>query len=224
MGLLGLTLLDGFITYSMNGFRDAIIHSGTGHLKIASSAAYFDSGDTDPLPFMLDNEQALVSELAAMARVADVMPAMTFSAALETGGATSFVQVSAYPTAQARKDLTMRSIVKGRDLRPWDSLGPSSWALVLPGGWSSFPVRTLSLFALSKGGGLNTQSFTVAGISSSGIAEVDNVSVSMSLHDAQSLLGVDTVPSLIVFLKRTADAAAVAKRLAAAPPCPRRVV
>ncbi len=137
VGLLGLTLLDGFITYSMNGFRDAIIHSGTGHLKIASSAAYFDSGDTDPLPFMLDNEQALVSELAAMARVADVMPAMTFSAALETGGATSFVQVSAYPTAQARKDLTMRSIVKGRDLDPG-----TVWTILLGTGLA----RRLELF------------------------------------------------------------------------------
>ena len=39
------------------------------------------------------------------------MPTMAFSAALSDAGTTSFVRVTAYPTAQARKDLSLRSIV-----------------------------------------------------------------------------------------------------------------
>ena len=73
------------------------------------------------------------------------------------------------------------------------------------------PGRTLSLFALSKGGGVNTESFTIVGTSSSGIAEVDDISVTMSLADAQTLVGVQTVPSLILFLKNTGDTAADGK-------------
>jgi len=217
VGLLGLTLLDGFITYSMNGFRDAIIKSGTGHIQVARSAAYFDAGDTNPIPFMLANGKLLEAELRGLPAVKDVMPTMAFSAALSNAGTTSFVRVTAYPTAQARADLSSRSILDGRDL----AAGESGTILVGSGLARKLklrPGRTLSLFALSKGGGVNTESFTIVGISSSGIAEVDDISVTMSLSDAQSLVAVDTVPSLIIFLKNTGDTARVAKLISAAAP------
>jgi putative ABC transport system permease protein len=199
VGLLGLTLLDGFVTFSMNGFRDAIIRSGTGHIQVARSAAYFDAGDTNPIPFMLDNEAGVVSWLRAIPGVADVMPTMAFSAALSDAGKTSFVRVTAYPTLQARRDLSLRSITAGRDL----AAGESGTILIGTGLAKRLdlgPGHTLSLFALSKGGGVNTESFTIVGTSSSGIAEVDDVSVTMSLSDAQTLLGVQSVPDLVVFL------------------------
>ena len=216
VGLLGLTLLDGFITYSMNGFRDAIIRSGTGHIQVARSASYFSVGDTNPIPFMLDNEKAIEAQLRSLSGVADVMPTMAFSAALSDAGRTSFVRVTAYPTEQARNDLSLRSIAGGRDLAP----GESGTILVGTGLAKKLglaPGSTLALFALRKGGGVNTDSFTIVGTSSSGIAEVDDISVTMSLSDAQTLVGVQTVPSLILFLKSTADTAAVARRIAAAP-------
>ncbi len=216
VGLLGLTLLDGFITYSMNGFRDAIIKSGTGHIQVARSASYFDAGDTNPIPFMLDNEKMIDAQLRSIPGVKDVMPTMAFSAALSDAGTTSFVRVTAYPTAQARTDLSLRSITDGRDLAPGES-GTILVGTGLARKLKLAPGRTLSLFALSKEGGVNTESFTIAGISSSGIAEVDDISVAMSLADAQALVGVKTVPSLIVFLKNTGDTAVVAKRMAAAP-------
>ena len=34
VGLVGLTLLDGYITYSMNGLKETVIHSETGHLQV----------------------------------------------------------------------------------------------------------------------------------------------------------------------------------------------
>ena len=206
VGLLGLTLLDGFITYSMNGFRDAIIRSGTGHIQVAREARYFDAGDTNPIPFLLDDPRAIERELRSLPEVKDVMPTVTFSAALAVAGTTSFVRVSAYPTAHARGDLALPTGEPGTILV---GSGLSKRLKLVPG-------RTASLFALSKGGGVNTESFTITGISTSGIAEVDDISVSMSLADAQSLIGVDTVPSLVVFLKNTDDTARVAEKLAAA--------
>ncbi len=214
VGLLGLTLLDGFITYSMNGFRDAIIRSGLGHVEVAKSAAYFDAGDTNPIPFMLDNEPALEAQLRSLPEVKDVMPAMAFSAVLSSAGTTSFVQVSAFPTAQARANLTLRTIVKGRDLAPGES-GTILLGSGLARKLDLSPGSTVPLFALAKGGGVNTQSFTIVGISSSGIAAVDDISISMSLSDAQSLVGVDTVPCLILFLKSTDDTARVAREVGA---------
>jgi putative ABC transport system permease protein len=118
--------------------------------------------------------------------------------------------------AQARADLSLRTVLAGRELAPQESgeiLVGSGLARKL----KLAPGRTLSLFALSKGGGVNTESFTIVGISSSGIAEVDDISVTMSLSDAQSLVGVQTEPCLIVFLKDTGVTAAVARQIATAP-------
>ena len=79
------------------------------------------------------------------------------------------------------------------------------------------PGASLSLFALSKGGGVNTQSYVISGTTATIIAALDNVSVFMDLGDAQSLIGGDAVPQLIVFLKNTADSARVAQILRGTP-------
>jgi putative ABC transport system permease protein len=77
---------------------------------------------------------------------------------------------------------------------------------------------TIKLFALSKGGGVNTESFTVAGISSADLKQIDDRAVAMSLADAQALLGVQDVAKLVVFLKSTGDTDDFLQRLTELPP------
>ncbi|HTZ50106.1 MAG TPA: hypothetical protein VMF68_00520, partial [Spirochaetia bacterium] len=105
VGLIGLTLLDGYITYSMNGLREAVVHSGTGHLQVVSSPKFFDEGDTDPFPYMLGNTPAVERELRALPEVADVVPAVSFTAVASAGGRTTTVLVTALSTEQARRNL-----------------------------------------------------------------------------------------------------------------------
>jgi len=212
VGLVGLTLLDGYITYSMNGLRETVIHSGTGHLQVVKSPAFFDEGDTDPFPFMLDNAAAVEKDLRSMPEVSDVVPAMTFTAVVSANGKTTTVMVTALPVGQAGADLSRRALEKGTDLAPGETgriLAGRGVARKL--GLS--PGQSVSLFALTKGGGVNTQTYTLSGTTSTVISAVDNVSVFMDLADAQSLVGADSVPQLIVFLHRTSDTSLVAGRL-----------
>jgi len=217
VGLVGLTLLDGYITYSMNGLRETVIHSGTGHLQVVRSPGFFDEGDTDPFPFMLDDARRIETELRAMPEVKDVVPGLSFTAVVSANGKTSTVMVTALPTARASANLSGRSIDRGEDLAP----GAQGKILVGRGVARKLglaPGASLSLFALSSGGGVNTQSYTIAGTTSTIIAAVDNVSVSMDLGDAQALLGTQAVPQLIVFLKKTSDTARTAAAVRGAPP------
>ncbi|HTP59069.1 MAG TPA: hypothetical protein VMM82_09140, partial [Spirochaetia bacterium] len=212
VGLVGLTLLDGYITYSMNGLRETVIHSGTGHLQVVKSRAFFDEGDTDPFPFMLDNAPAVEKELRSMPEVKDVVPGMAFTAVVSANGKTATALVTALPVEQAKADLSRRTLEKGEDLAPGQTgriLAGRGVARKL--GLS--PGQSLSVFALTKGGGVNTQTYTLSGTTSTIIAAVDNVSVFMDLGDAQSLVGTDSVPQLIVFLDKTADTAGVANRI-----------
>ena len=217
VGLVGLTLLDGYITYSMNGLRETVIHSGTGHLQVVKSSAFFDEGDTDPFPFMLDDAQRIEAELRAMPDVKDVVPGLSFTAVASAHGKTSTVMVTALPTARASANLSGRSIDRGEDLAP----GTQGKILVGRGVAHKLglqPGASLSLFALSNGGGVNTQSYSMAGTTATIIAAVDNVSVSMDLGDAQALLGTRAVPQLIVFLKKTSETARAAAAIRGAPP------
>ncbi len=214
VGLVGLTVLDGYITDSMRGLRESVIHSGTGHIQVARAAAFFDEGDNDPFPFMMEEAPALARELRAMPQVADVVPAVSFFAVMSAQGKTGTVQVTALSVGQAKRNLSGRNLTAGEDLRP----GETGRILVGRGAARKLgiaPGATVSLFALNKGGGVNTQTYTVAGTTGTAIAALDNVSVFMDLADAQSLIGTQAVPQLIVFLKSTADTEAVMARLGA---------
>jgi putative ABC transport system permease protein len=212
VGLIGLTLLDGYITYSITGLRENVIHSGTGHIQVVKSPAFFDEGDTDPFPFMLDTAGAAEKELRAMPEVRDVVPGLSFTAVASANGKTSTVLVTALPISQARANLSDRGIDRGKDLER----GGSGRILMGRGVARKLglgPDAPVSLFALSKGGGVNTQSYTVSGTTATIIAALDSVSVFMDLADAQSLIGSDSVPQLIVFLKKTGDTAKVARAM-----------
>jgi len=217
VGLVGLTILDGYITYSMNGLRESVIHSGTGHLQVVKSKAFFDEGDTDPFPFMLENAPAIEKELREMPGVKDVVPGTTFTAVASSNGRTTTVMVTALPVAQAANNLSRRSIDRGKDL----AAGETGAILVGRGVARKLglaPGQSLSLFALNKGGGVNTQSYAISGTTSTIIAALDNVSLFMDLGDAQALTGGDSVPQLIVFLNRTTDTDRVAAAIRHAPP------
>lgn len=216
VGLVGLTLLDGYITYSMNGLRETVIHSGTGHLQVVRSPAFFDEGDTDPFPFMLDDTRKIEDALRAMPQVKDVVPGLSFTAVASANGKTSTVMVTALPIDRASANLGARGIDRGKDL-----VSGVSGQILLGRGVARklglSPGSSLSLFALSKGGGVNTQSYTISGTTSTIIAAVDNVSVFMDLADAQSLITSGAVPQLIVFLKNTSDTAGTAAAVRRAP-------
>jgi len=216
-GLFGLILLDGFICYSMNGFRDSIVRSGTGHIQVATSPASFDEGDGNPLPFLFGEPARLEAELRSVPGVREVMPALTFAASASSGGKSVFAQVSSYPIDQARKNLSARTIVEGQDLEAGRA------GLVLLGSGlarelGARPGATISLFALCVGGGVNTESFTVSGISSSGIKELDDRAIAMSLDDAQALIGARSASRLVIFLKSADETARVVRRIGNLPP------
>jgi putative ABC transport system permease protein len=215
VGLVGLTFLDGYMTYSMNGLKENVIHNGTGHLQVALSPAYFDEGDGDPMPFMLPNAKELERELRALPEVKDVVPTLSFVAVVSVKGKTSTVQVTALPTAQAKANVESQQIAAGQGLEPGEQ-GRILVGRALARKLGLAPGDSVSLFAVSKGGGINTLSYEVKGTTSTIIAAIDNVSVSMDLRDASELLGTDTVPQLTVFLKSTADTDRVIEMLRSA--------
>ena len=216
VGLLGLILLDGFITYSVDHFRDSIIRNGTGHVEIFRSPQARDQGDSNPIPYVFDDTRVLERQLSGMTQVDDVLPVLSFAAVVADGDKNHSVQVTASPVDRTLRDLTKRTIASGKDLSTSET-GQVLIGTGLARALKVHPGNTIKLFALSKGGGVNTESFTVAGLSSAELKDIDDRSVAMSLADAQALLGVQDVAKLVVFLKDTRDTDNFLARLAALP-------
>jgi ABC-type lipoprotein release transport system permease subunit len=86
VGLVGLTFLDGYMTYSIHGLGETVVHSGTGHIQAALSPAYFNEGDGDPIPFLLPQAKELERELRELPEVKAVVPTISFIAVMRAKG------------------------------------------------------------------------------------------------------------------------------------------
>lgn len=212
VGLTGLAFLDGYVNYSLWGLGETIVHSGTGHLQVAASPAYFDEGDSDPFPFLLDDSRALAKRLRRMPEVHAVVPSLAFTGVVASETTMETVRVQAFPTALRKENLGFLTLNEGRDLEEGEA-----GAILLGQGLATklgaVPGSTLTLHALTAGGGMANQSYHVVGLVTSGIAAADAVAVFLDLGDAQALIGTDQVPLLTVFLEQTKDTASVVAQL-----------
>ncbi|NNM68183.1 MAG: hypothetical protein HKM06_09255, partial [Spirochaetales bacterium] len=116
VGLIAVTLLDGFITFQLKGLEHLIIRSGTGTLEAAVSQKAFDEVSLDPFSYLIPQSSAVIKALRRNLAVDDALPAFPFSGVAATGGQTLTLQVLALPTQQARSLLSARTIVSGSDL------------------------------------------------------------------------------------------------------------
>lgn len=217
IGLTGLAFLDGYVNYSLWGLGETVVHSGAGHLQVATSPAYFDEGDSDPFPFLFENSQKLAKELRRLPEVNDVVFSLAFTAVVAAGSTMETVRAQGFPTAQRLEHLSFLTLKSGRDLEPEES-----GTVVLGEGLAHKlglkPGDSLTLNAVAADGGIANQSFLVVGTVSSGIAAADAVSLFLDLADAQTLLGTNQVPLLTVFLEQTGDTEAVLAQLGRQPP------
>ncbi len=213
IGLVGLAFLDGYITYSMWGLKETIIHSGSGHFQVATAREYFDEGDNDPFPYLFQNSKGLTKELLKNPAVKEVIPSLAFTAVINVGGKMETVQAKAMPTDLRKANFSFLRLRSGADL------DGTPGRILLGSGLASKLGLTegsaVTLYAMGAGGGVANQSYQVAGTVSSGIAAADAVSVFLDLDDAQALLGTDAVPLLTVFLEHTEDTGVVVASLRA---------
>jgi putative ABC transport system permease protein len=207
-GIIGLVFLDGYVNYSMWGFKETIIRTGRGHVQVAASPDYFTEGDLDPFAYLLTNSDALIRKIRRLPEVQTVLPVITFSAVISANGKTENALASAMPPDDAQKALSFRTIAAGRNLADGDKRG-----IVIGKGLAKklgvTTNDTVFFTTVTKGGSVNAQDFEVVGISQSGIAVVDGMSATLGLDTAKELLQVDSVPLLQVYLDKTEDSDAV---------------
>ena len=215
-GGAALVLTAGFVRFSFDGLREAIVRGGLGHLEVAPAGDFSGAASSlerSALPPALAGWQSLRNEIEARPHVQAVGAAIQFTGmASHADRSAAFLGVAVEPDRERRMGLKVK-IRSGEDL-PDAAPGEDEDLALLGAGLAralgAVPGDRIVLVAPTVEGSLDAMDVTVRGVITSGLLELDARLLKTHVMTAQRLLGTGNVSSLIVGLDDT-DRTAAAK-------------
>jgi putative ABC transport system permease protein len=210
-GTAAIVLVAGFVRFSFDGLSEAMIRGGLGHLEVAaaSEVAGRGAGTLDrPAASGLAGWRELRSELERLPGVAAVGATLhVMGLAQKEGGASvSFVGVGVEPDRERAMGFVTR-LKAGEPLAeemPAEGADTVLLARGLAESLGAAPGDTVTLLAAGADGMLNALDVRVAGVYTTGVAELDSRFAKLPLASAARLLQVESVSNLLVALDDTA--------------------
>jgi len=214
-GTIGLLLTVGFIRFSFDGLSEAMIYGGLGHLEVAQASAVAEKSSTleRSLASGLTDWPALQTEIERLPHVLAATPNLHLMGMASTpaGRSASFVGLGVDPARERRMGFAVQ-LRKGAALPDTPPAAGEDRVLLGAGLAESLgvgPGDSLTLLGVNSQGALNALDVTVAGIVTTGVAELDTRYLKLALASAQRLAQTDWVSDLIVTLDDTARTEAV---------------
>lgn len=200
LGTAAILIASGFAQSTYRGLAEGSART-TGHLVIAQPAQ-FDGDEDVPLQHGLTGADALARQLLADPHVRQVLPKVEFSGLISNGDkSTVMMAVGIAPDAEFAVKGPFLTVKSGRVLA-----GSDRDTVMLGAGLArSLKAEaggSLTLLVSTTAGALNARDVQVAGVITTGIAEIDQRLVYTDVATAQALLVTDKVSSLGVFLDR----------------------
>ena len=200
LGTAAILIASGFAQSTYRGLAESAART-TGHLIVAQ-AAQFDGDEDVPLQHGLSGADTLTRQLLADPQVRQVLPRVEFSGLISNGDkSTVMTAVGIAPDAEFAVKGPFLTVKSGRVLA-----GQERDTVMLGAGLArslkADAGSALTLLVSTTAGALNARDVLVAGVVTTGIAEIDQRLVYTDVATAQSLLVTDKVSSLGVFLDR----------------------
>ena len=213
-GVAGLLMVGGFFAFMFHGLRESTIRNGLGHIQIFT-AEHFQRDEVHVLDTGISNWQHVASSVQAGKHVRGVAPRIEFYGMLSNGVKSSVFMGSAVePDIEHSMGFSPR-LASGQDLHT-NSTGDVE-ALIGTGVARSMNVKVgdgLTLLAVTADGALNGIDVQIVGIVNTGIKDLDDRYLRITLPSAQRLLQTDRVTNLVVGLDDTENTDKVAAELA----------
>jgi putative ABC transport system permease protein len=222
-GTVGLLLTAGFIRFSFDGLREAMIHGGLGHLEIASRAAVESRGEAAldrSVQQGIEGWQEVRDTVERLPHVVAVQANLHLMGMIQKpgGDSVSFVGVGVEPDRERRMGFETK-VREGRalaDTPPAAGDDEVVLALGLAAALGARPGDVLTLLAASPDGMLNALDVRVAGLLTTGVQELDTRFLKIHLASGQRLHATERVSNLLVGLDDTAATASAQASVAAA--------
>lgn len=222
-GTIGLLLTIGFIRFSFDGLREAMIHGGLGHLEIASAAAVASRGEAAldrSVQQGIDGWREVQDAVERLPHVAAVQANLHLMGMIQKpgGDSVSFVGVGVEPERERRMGFETR-LREGQalaDAAPAEGEDEVVLARGLAAALGARPGDVLTILAANPDGMLNALDVRVAGLLTTGVQELDTRYLKLHLASAQRLLATERVSNLLVGLDDTAATTAARTAVIAA--------
>jgi len=208
-GVAGLLLAGGYFAHMIDGLREDTIRNGIGHIQIFTTE-HFRRDEVHVLDTGIDNWQRVAATVKTVSHVRGVAPRIEFYGMVSNGQKSSIFMGSAVdPDAERSLGFTT-DVSSGNNLdsRP----GGEVEAIIGAGLAKSMNVGVgdgLTLLSVTSDGALNGVDVQIAGIVTTGVAEMDARYLRITLNSAQRLLQSDRITNLVVGLDTTANTDAV---------------
>lgn len=207
-GTVGLALSQGFIADVFVQLGEAIVHSQSGHIQLASGG-YYTYGTQQPDKYVVSDPEGDKKRILSLPEVEDTMARLSFSGLMSRGRADLAIIGEGIEPGKEEKLSSFLRMAEGRRLKDDDR-----YAVVIGKGVSdSLQLRTgerVNLLVTTSGGAMNTLDLEVVGVFQTFSKEYDSRAVKLPLSAAQELLGTTSANTLVVSLKNTADTRRVA--------------
>jgi putative ABC transport system permease protein len=209
VGTVGLLLTAGFVRYSFDGLRDAVIQGGLGHLEVTPAS------DRDPAASPADRSgrppgfrqwRAIRATIESRPHVRAAGAAIQFAGVATNGeSSASFIGLAVEPDRERRMGMEVK-LRRGANLPEREAVIGDDRVLLgvgLARALGAVPGDTITVMAATTDGSLNAVDMTVEGLFTTGFQELDGRILKTHVVTAQRLLGTDRVTSLIVGLTET---------------------
>ncbi|MRR56687.1 MAG: ABC transporter permease [Deltaproteobacteria bacterium] len=218
VGCTAVLVASGFALYTYEILREGAARE-VGHITLASKS-YFERDEETPLQYGLTDHRELTAKLKSDPRVRRVLPRVSLSGLVSNGDkSVIFLGTGADIVSEALERGPFLQLKEG-DLTRATPGGPASILLGtdLARSLNAHPGAGLTLLATTTAGGINAVDVVVAGIVSTGWAELDKRLVYMDVDTSQHLLVSDRISSLAVYLDNTDLAPSVLAELSPSDP------
>jgi putative ABC transport system permease protein len=208
-GVAGLLLTGGFFSFMFYGLRESTIRNGLGHLQLYN-ADYFRRDETHALGNGLDDYRGIAAIAAANPHVRGVTPRIEFYGMVSNGQKSSVFMGSAVePVNETQMGFEPR-ITAGHGLKGGeDGAHEALIGVGLARSMSVKPGGSLTVLTVTADGALNGIDIDIAGLVTSGVKDLDDRMLTITLPSAQRLLQSDRITKLVVGLDRTENTGAV---------------
>lgn len=212
MGTIALVLAGGYAGATFRGLRENTIGNGLGHLQVG--AAGFRESEEHPLQHGLSNVEAIRRVIGADPRVRAVTARIEFTGLISNGdNSVPFLGRAIEPAIEYGAGGYPANLAEGRTVAASDR----NEAVLGVGLAASLHVKIgdrLTLLSSTVDGALNGADVEVVGLGTTGVREMDERLLIVSLDTARAILNTDRVSKLVVRLWNTADTSAASADLA----------
>jgi putative ABC transport system permease protein len=216
-GAAAVILTAGFIRFSFDGLREAIIHGGLGHLELMPASTASATGPDRSAPPALAGWQDVRAAAEATPHVLAAGAAVYLTGmASKDDRSAAFVGVALEPDRERRMSLEVK-LRGGANLTDGPPAVGEDQVLLgvgLAQSLGAAPGDVVTITGMTADGTLNALDARVAGLVTTGLQELDARVLKTHLVTGERLLGTDRVSSIVIGLDDTARTQEVGDALA----------